>query len=213
MNSKAQLPIACLVAALLLAGCGSAPPVRLHSLLSASAPTPRVGEVPVGSAPLMISLGPVGVPAQVDQPQWLVRLPDDTLALLEQDRWAAPLRDELRDALLDVLGARWGAVEVRGAAPDRAAVWRIVVDVSRFESVPAREARLESRWSVTASQGGAASAACRSVIREAVTEGMAALAQGHRRAVARLADEIGQQLLALQRGERVRCADAAAAPT
>ena len=43
-----------------------------------------------------------------------------------------------------------------------------------------------------------------------LADGMAALAQAHRRAVARLGDEIGQQLQALQRGEGARCAGTSA---
>ena len=110
--------------------------------------------------------------------------------------------------------ARWGAVDVRTAAPSQTAsptpVWRITVDVSRFESSPGREARLDSRWHATSGQPGAPSAACASTLREPVADGMAALAQAHRRAVARLGDEIGQQLQALQRGEGARCAGTSA---
>jgi uncharacterized protein len=200
-----------LVIAAQLPGCGSSPVVRLHTLLPFDVPAPPNQTAAAGNtAALVVSLSAVNVPAQVDQPQWLVRLPDDTLALLEQDRWAGPLRDELRSALMEVLAARWGAVDARTAGQSPGVpVWQVTVDVSRFESAPGREARLDTRWSATTGQPGTPSAACGSSLREPVADGMPALAQGHRRAVARLADDIGRQLQAMQRGESARCSGAA----
>src|SRR5664279_886847 len=117
-------------ALLALAACsGSAPPVRLYSLMPAE-PAAR----DASRSPIAIALEPVRVPAQVDQPQWLVRLPDDSLAVLEQERWASPLGDELRQALLEELAARYGAIEGRAAAGTQ--VLRIGVELRRFDSIP-----------------------------------------------------------------------------
>jgi hypothetical protein len=45
-------------------------------------------------------------------------------------------------------------------------------------------------------------------LRESVADaGVLALAAAHRRNVARLADEIGKRLQAMQRGERVACSE------
>jgi len=148
---------------------------------------------------------PVSVPAQVDHAQWVVRQPDDSLLMLEQDRWAAPLPDELRGAIVDRLGTQWGAVDVRSVALPATPAWRLRVDVQRFESIPGREARIEGTWSLSSSpsssssQRSATPLVCRSALREAVNgSDVAALAAAHRRAVVRLADEIGQRLKALQ---------------
>ncbi len=202
-----------------LAGCASTPPVRFHSLLPVDDAATRSAAAGSG---FTVTLGPVSVPPQVDQPQWLVRAPDGSLSLLEQERWAAPLRSELRSALLDRWVTGWGAVEApltlafasaaSSASPASPSNWRVVVDVTRFESFPGREVRLDSRWSASAGQRDTATIGCRSVIRESVGEGMLALAAGHRSAVARLADEIAQQVKALQRGESGRCTTPADAP-
>ena len=207
------LSLAPLLASLLVA-CAAAPPVRFHSLL----PVDAAARDPSAGTGFVVTLAPVSVPPQVDQPQWLLRVGDGTLTLLEQERWASPLRSELRAALLDRWVSRWGATEALPAAPAgvasaatpaASAGWRVVVDVTRFESLPGREARLESRWSARSGQAGASSVSCRSVIRESVGEGMLALAEGHRRAVAQLADEVARHLAALQRGESPACAPAA----
>jgi len=199
------------LAGALLGGCASPKPIRFHTLLpvDTAAATPAGGSTPHG--PLSIELVPITVPPQVDHPQWVVRAADDSLLMLEQDRWAAPLRDELRSALADRLASRWQATDARSVANPAPVVWRIRVDVDRFESMPGRGTRLDSTSSVSSSQRGAATLTCRGSIRESVTDANAlALAAGHRRAVMRLADEIGQRLQALQRGESVACAGAGA---
>lgn len=191
-----------LVASALLASCASAPPPRFHSLLGA-APVERGAPSP---APLVVFLDPVRVPVQVDQPQWLVRLPDDSLGVLEAERWASPLRDELRQALLEVWVGRFGAVDGRTAG-SAAPGWRVTVDVRRFETVPGREARIEGTWVIApASASAVQPVRCDWAVREPVGAGMLALAAGHRSAASRLAESIGAQLAAAQSGAGARCA-------
>lgn len=179
----------------------AAPPVHFHTLLAAERPAPREGVAPARGPAILLE--PIRVPAQVDQPQWLVRLPDDTLALLEQERWASPVRDELHQALLEILTQRFGAVDARSALAG-APPLRIRVEVTRFELRPG-EAWLESIWIVGPRNAEGAALRCVSSLRESAGAGMAALAQADRRAVARLGEAIGEQLMALQRGENGRC--------
>lgn len=194
-------PLLPLLLALALGACSTPPTLRLHTLMPDPAPA---AETP--GPPITIQLGPVLVPAQVDQPQWLVRLPDGTLALLDNERWASPLRDELRAALRETLARRWGVQDAAGAvtaAPD----WRVNLELLRLDSTPAREARLDAQWAIAAVPPAAGKAApgCRATLRQAVGAGSVALADGHRRIVARLADRIGQQLRALGRGDAPPC--------
>ncbi len=190
------------VAAVLAACSGTKLPERFHTLL----PSERATPVPVTS-PIYVDVLPVTVPEQVDHAQWVVRQPDDSLLMLEQDRWAAPLPDEIRGALVEQLNAQWGAIDVRAVALPQSSIWRIRVDVQRFESIPAREARIEGTWSVSSTQKGGVTLVCRSVLREDVSgAGIASLAAAHRKAVVRLADEIGQRLKAMQAGGPASCA-------
>ncbi len=194
-----KLPVASLVLAAVLAGCSSTPAPRFHSLLATQ---PERAEA-VSSAPLPVDLGPVAVPPAVDQQQWVVRLPDDSLRILEQEQWVAPLRDELRAALFDRLARRFGAVDARTApAPE---FIRVKVDVQRFESMAAREVWIEAVWTATPTARGSTPLVCRSSVREPVQGDLAALAAAHRRAVNALADLIGQRLLALASGAGARC--------
>ena len=187
--------------AVLVAACArSAPPERVHTLLPAERET-----APAPGAAIAIDLARVSVPSQVNHSQWAVRQPDGSLRLLEQERWAAPLADELRAALVDRLATRWSVLDVRGVEAARAA-WRVRVEVQRFESLPGRAARLEAAWSVSPAVGDGTLLVCRTALAEAVSEGgVPALAQAHRRAVQRLADEIGERLRQAQAGGPMGC--------
>ena len=199
-NAMAR-PFGALLLALACAGCAAPPAVHFHSLVLPTHPAPKEGAT-AGRGPAIV-LDPIRIPVAVDQPQWLLRLPDDTLTLLEQERWASPLRDEFRQALMEILRHRYGAVDVRtigsGATP-----WRLHVVITRFELQPG-EAWLESVWSVRQGNAETPVLRCRSSFRESSGGGMPALGQAQRRAVEKLGDAIGEQLLALNNGQAGRC--------
>ena len=190
---------ACAVFSLALAACASAPQTRLHTLMPAQSATRGAG---TPSTPVPIVLEAIRIPAQVDQPQWLVRLPDDSLALLEQERWASPLQDELRQALLEALGARHAIVE---ALPGAASPWRVRLELSRFDSAPGSGARIEGSWLLVSGDVRRPAQRCEWRFAEAATGGFPALAQAHRQAVLRLADALGESLQKLGRGEAAAC--------
>ncbi|MEO5844296.1 MAG: PqiC family protein [Caldimonas sp.] len=184
-----------------LAGCGTVAPTRFHSLMPTEIVARPVAPAANGAA---IVLEPIRVPVQVDQPQWLVQLGDDSMAVLEQERWASPLRDEFRQALLEELIVGQGVVDSRTQPAGAAAAARVGVDVRRFDSLPGREARIEGSWTIS---GGDARTAlrCEWLIRETAAGSLGALAAAHRRAVIRLGAAIGQALGRARRGEAAAC--------
>jgi uncharacterized lipoprotein YmbA len=196
----------------LLTACASAPEVRFHSLLPPDAPGAATTP-PKAGVSLRLVIGPVVVPAAVDQPQWLVRRPDDTLQALEQDRWASPLRDELRAAIRAGLAARWGTID--GTLPDAASAgagqpsvptWRLNLEVLRFDARSVNGSVIEARWSLLPPSSNASAVSCRSLISESADgAGTVPLAAAHRRAVSRLTDDIGRQLQAMASGAAAPC--------
>ena len=189
-----------LVAVLALAACGTPPPTHFYSLMPADIAA-RPG-APAASG-VVVRLEPIRVPAQVDQPQWLVQLGDDSMAVLEQERWASPLREELQQAVMEELIVGQGAIDAR-TQPAPSAVARVAIDVRRFDSLPGREARIQGSWTITGSDARNASR-CDWLIREAAPGSFAALAAAHRRAVSRLGAAIGQALARMRRGEAASC--------
>jgi len=186
--------------AVLLGACSSMQPPRFHTLMPAPASTtPTIA--PAG--PLAWEVLPVTIPAQVDQPQWVVRTIDGSLAVLEQERWIAPLGEEIRAAVADRLTRTLGAP----APPlESGKVWQVRIDVQRFDSVPGREARLEATWTLSPNVGAAMALRCHGdFVQQISTGGYAALASGHQQGVARLAESITRTLRALSAGQSATC--------
>jgi uncharacterized lipoprotein YmbA len=146
---------------------------------------------------------PVAVPAAVDQPQWVVRTVDGSLAVLEQERWIAPLGEEIRAAVTDRLTQIVGTPAVSAEPRKR---WRIRIDVQRFDSVTGREARLEATWTLSSDADAAAALRCHGdFVQTLAANSYLALARGHQQAVAALADAIGSELNALKAGQGATC--------
>ena len=184
----------------LVAGCGSVPPPRYHSLMQAPTPTARP-VAPTGS--LAWEVLPVAVPAAVDQPQWVVRTVDGSLTVLEQERWIAPLGEEVRAAVADRLTQELGVSTVSADPRKR---WRVRIDVTRFDSTPGREARLEANWTLSSDGEAAAALRCHGKFVQTLAEnGYLVLAKGHQQAVAQLADVIGSELRAVGTGQAPAC--------
>ena len=179
--------------ALTLAACSSAP-TRFYTLMPPAQPAPPA----TAPAAFAIAVEPVGVPSEVDQAQWLVRTGPGQVAVLDNERWAAPLGDELRAALADELIRQLGARDVYKAAnPAGVAVYRIQVEVRRFESVAGSYALIEADWSVARRDATPASTLeCHSRVSQPVEAGYAALAVGHQHALA----AIGMRIALAVRG-------------
>lgn len=187
---------AALALASALAACSTPKAPRHHSLL----PPPAAAPAPAAAA-LAWQLAPVIVPAGLDRPQWVVRAADDTLAVLEQERWIAPLADELAGALGEGLRRRLGPPALPGASG-----WTVHVELQRLESAPGRQARLEATWWLRAPDGRAAGAPCPVAIERAAGAGYPALAAGHREAVAALAQRLAEAVQAASAGRTPSCA-------
>jgi len=192
-------------AALLVAGCAHEPHTQFHTLMAQAAPGP-VAARPNGPR-LVFSLAAVSVPAQVDRPQWVLRLPDGGVQLLEQQRWVGSLSDEWRAALADRLSQTLGALDI-GRLPggnDLPPPQRLQVALQRFDSSIGQEAVEQVLWTVQAAGDAGPALTCSSLLREPATGDYNALAAAHRAVLARLADAIGTVMLSLQAGRPAAC--------
>ena len=194
---------AILAGTLALGACSSAQAPRFHSLMPApatGAATPAAKVAPAGV--LAWEVLPVGVPPGVDQPQWVVRSIDGSLVVLEQERWVGPLADEIRAAVTAQLTQSLGAPAARTSN-----LWRVRIDVQRFESAPGREARIEVVWSVASDAGPSAAALrCRGEFTQVPDAGgYLALAAGHQKSVARMTESIASGLKAVAAGQAGSC--------
>lgn len=180
-------------AGVMLGACASAP-VHFHTLLPPAGATGPAGSI----AAYDIAVLPVVVPADVDRPQMVIRVGSGSVMVLDGERWIAPLGDQIRAVISDVVSARLGAQDVFGlAGHDDKPVYRIKIQVGRFESIPGQYTLLQADWSVTRKGSASISLQCASRLREAVAPGYAALIDGLQRGLVALGQRIAQAISAL----------------
>lgn len=189
-----------LAAAVLLTACASAP-MHYYTLLPSASAEPSS---PV--AALAFEVLPVSVPAQVDQPQLVVREGGQSVFLLESERWIAPLGDEVRGALSADLARALPGRDVGGMSSNGKPVLQVRLDLRRFDSQPGSYALISGAWSVRLEHDGKHKVlACNSRIRESVGPGYDALVQGHQQALGELASQIATAGRALASGQDASC--------
>ena len=186
--------------ALLVAGLGAcaSAPTHFHTLIPPPAP------LPAATAPFVVDVLPVGVPPQVDQPALVLRQGASGIAVLDGERWASPLGDEIRGALSADLAARLGTHDVHGLPRAKdAKVVRVQLDVRRFDSVVGGDATLEAAWSVRGADGAAAN--CASRVAEPAGSSYDSLVEAHQRALGTVADQVAAAVRSIAANQPATC--------
>jgi len=192
-------------ALLTLAACASSPPTHFYTLAGdanangSPAPTAvNAGAQPYAN-PLLIEVLPAGIPPQLQRPQMVLDTGPGQVDVLEQRRWSQPLGDEIGQALSADLTHALPAVDVyRSMHEPTQTVYRVAVNVQRFESVLGSHASLEAVWSVTRLPQSL-TLTCRSALSAPAGDGYDALVASHRQVLAGLALQIGMAVRSLQR--------------
>jgi uncharacterized protein len=167
-------------------GCTSAP-VRYYTL------TPSLDKtVPSSETTLAIDVRIVHTPAQLNRSELMVRTGPSEVTLLENERWASPLNDEIKDALRLELQRRLG--RMAGLRPVFARL-TVYIDVQHLEAELGRYALLEASWSATLSATGqrsndARAATCAFQADEKIYTGYPGIVEGYQREIAALAEAI-----------------------
>jgi uncharacterized protein len=178
------------LSAALTAGCSTAPS-KFYSLSS----TATADGTPATTATVLV--GPVTIPAAVDQPEFVVQVAPNRVQVDEFNRWVAPLSDGIARAVAGDLVVLLGTPEVATAqlanfAPD----YRVTIDVQRFESIQGQAATVEAVWTVRKTAGGQTRSG-RTVAREPVQgQGFDALAAAHSQAIAKVSGDIAAAIRA-----------------
>ncbi|WP_269501732.1 PqiC family protein [Burkholderia sp. IMCC1007] len=184
--------------ALALSACASSPPSRFYTL----APDARAGAASTVSGPAaLIDIQSVSVPDQVARNQLVVRISDTQVAVLENERWASTLSDEIRMALS--IAATQQLSDFNAPRPKQqgdAHVYRVAVAIQRFESWPGARVIVDATWSIRSPRAAGEKLTCRSTVFEPVGAGYDALADGHRRALTAIAGQLAATVRALDTG-------------
>jgi hypothetical protein len=202
----------CVAALLAVAACSS-PSSRFYTLSdggvagAATAVSARTSSAPAW----LIEVAPVDVPPQVAKNQLVVQTAPTQVKVLEDERWASLPGDEIRRALSTSLTQEFNTIDVYGTAhPDSTPVYRVSLNVQRFESWPGSHALIDAVWSVRAVRS-AAVMTCRSVVSEPVGSGYDSLVDGHRKALQEISLQVGAALQAMAAAPQSKGGGAAAA--
>lgn len=183
---KLRLALPAMAAA--LTGCAATAPQYYSLQNPAAAETPPVAALQTGYA---VSVQPVVVPEQVARPQIVVRAAAGAEVVpLNVALWAGPLEAQIRDAVADELGRRLNVLDVgQSGAAEGLPVWRVYLDVQRFESLYGEAVQQNFVWRLVP-QGmprAMKERVCSAQATMPVAAGMLALVEGHRKALAALA--------------------------
>lgn len=193
-----------LLAFWLLAACASAP--EHFYTLSAVAPAAAAPPARQSAAPdarYSLAVGPVKVPEIVDRPQFVIRQGENRVDIVEQHRWAQPLRAEIASALADDLRRRLPQARVSlyndngMQKPD----CHVVLNIERFDGAPGQAASIQGAWSLRCASPdlGQVDRTGRAFVQEPVRgDGYEELAAAYSRALSALAARIAQAASSLR---------------
>ncbi|NPT61126.1 PqiC family protein [Paraburkholderia elongata] len=183
---RLSLLLAIALAVATLAGCAS--PKADFYTLSAEAP----GDSARPATPVTVLIGAVSVPELVDRPQIVVRAGANQVTMNEFARWADSLKSQIprviaADVAQDLNSPRVSAYPMAG---DQAAVYRVQIDVQRFDATLGDAVTVDALWSVS-SPGKRAPLSGRSTVREPCSgAGYDALVAAYSRAFATISRDI-----------------------
>ncbi len=183
------------------AGCTSAP-VRYYTLTP-----PPDKTLPASPTTLAIDVRVVHTPPQLNRSELMVRTGPTEVTLLENEQWASPVKDEIRNALRIELQRR-----LRGTSGLPPALTKLTldIDVQQLEAELGQYVLLQASWSATLSATGTRSTgtrltACTFQADEKIAGGYAGMVEGYQREIAALADSIVAVLTSATSGIEASC--------
>jgi len=136
------------------AGPGAGGAAGPGAACAAGAPTTAAG-APAPGTPSALSVGPVTLPELVDRPQLVVRVAANRVDILESQRWAEPLKDEIPRVIAEDLRRLLGSSRVSSYLQNAAgeAQCRLLLDIERFEASPGEGVSVEAAWTLRRAAG------------------------------------------------------------
>jgi hypothetical protein len=98
----------------------------------------------------LIGIGPLTIPALLERRQIVTRKDNNSIEMAEFHQWAAPLKDNILTVLSKDVAAQQTNAIVR-AYPWSAygeVEYRIIIDITRFDSQLGKSANLEASWAI-----------------------------------------------------------------
>jgi len=168
------------------AACTSAP-IRYYTLI----PQPDK-PLQAAQATLAIDVRVVHIPTELNRPELMVRTGPTETTLLDNEQWASPMKDEIKDAVRLELQRRLDGMT---GLPPSFTKLAIDINVQRLEAELGRYALLEASWRANLSgadqpPSGGRATTCTFRTEEEIRSGYEGMVEGYQREIAALADAI-----------------------
>lgn len=133
-----------LVLGSLLTACAT-PPTQFYQL---EATSPPLVTSTTTAKKMLIGIGPLSLPALVDRKQIVTRGANNAIQLAEFHQWATPLQDNVLNVLSKNIAAQQSNAIVRSYpwSVYGEMDYRVIIDISRFDSQLGKSANLEASW-------------------------------------------------------------------
>ena len=120
---------------------------------------------------ISVLVGPISLPGYLDRIQIVTVAGKNEMALDEFNRWAESLRDSFYRVLLEDLSSLLKTPKVYGYDREgaNAVDYQVIIDVTRFDCVPGKEAVLTAFWTVKGTDDSTPDIARKSVFRAPVS--------------------------------------------
>jgi uncharacterized protein len=165
-------------------GCTSAP-VHYYTLTSPA----KI--LPASQTTFAIDVRVVHTPPQLHHAELMVRTGPTEMTLLENERWASPVNDEIKDAVRLELQRRLSGTSGFGATVTKLT---LDVDVQHFEAELGRHALFAASWKATVFTGprseGARTTTCTFLADEKIHAGYDGMVVGYQQEIEALAEAI-----------------------
>lgn len=187
------------VAALCLVTACVSTPTEQDFTLSIEAPAEPLRQLPEVS----IAVGAARVGEMYDRPQLVVRASGNRVRILEEQRWAEPLKSGIARVVAADLGRLLGTAHTTAypRAEASGTGYRVALDVQRFDASPGTGVDLDVAWRVTRVPQGTTQEG-RTVAHEAAGEEYEALVAAHSRALATVSRDIAEAIARMQEAGR-----------
>jgi uncharacterized lipoprotein YmbA len=139
-----------LIGLLMMTACAASPGIRYYTLSQDSGrQAAATAAIRPDRAPY--ALDAVVLPELLDRPQIVLRSGANAVEVLDDDRWAAPLSDQLQRVLAADLSARLGAGAIIDPGLPEAAQTdhRITVSILEFDPGRDGESVIEASWAIS----------------------------------------------------------------
>jgi uncharacterized protein len=140
-----KMILSCCTIFLAAAACSSSPEVRYYTL------SPHPGSNPAVSTPrARYAIDSVAIPDLLDRPQIVIHDNANLVDVLDYDRWASPLSDQIRRVLAADLAARVGAdAIVDPGLPATSSARRITLSIRTFDPGRDYDSVIEASWTIS----------------------------------------------------------------